>query len=84
MHALFVLSLISSGALQPEVHDSDSSQANNVSLGNMAELHDALRKIKRFIEADALKAGTNMTPLLKYFVFIANEVVLPYWHVVIE
>ena len=60
--AIFVLSLIGSGALQPEVYDSDSGEGKNVSLGNVAELHDALRKIERFIEAkeiaDALKAGT--------------------------
>ena len=53
---LFVLSLIGSGTLQP-----DSGQASNGSLGNVAELHDALKKIERFIEAeeiaDALKAG---------------------------
>ena len=56
--AFFVLSLIGSGTLQP-----DSGQANNSSLENVAELHDALRKIERFIEAeeiaDALKAGTE-------------------------
>ena len=61
--ALFVLSLIGGGTLQP-----DSGQANNSSLGNVTELHDALRKIERFIEAeeiaDTLKAGTDTSTMV--------------------
>lgn len=58
---LILLSLICSATLLPDMHGSDSGHATNISLGNVTELRDALRKIERFIEteeiASALQGG---------------------------
>ena len=66
--ALTLLSLISSAILLPDVHKSATGQAKNIILGNEAELHAALRKIEKFIEAeeiaDGIQAGECCSPLV--------------------